>query len=83
MHTLRRVRRPLGLSSMGLMVCSLLVLGMTSCQSPHEPQRRLEPHVDPGWPKGNNFFTQVSYETVKAPLPTTRARSTSTTTSFA
>ena len=70
MHTLRRVRHPLGLSSMGLMVCSLLVLGVTSCQSPHEPQRRLEPHVDPGWPKGNNFFTQVSYQTAKAPLPT-------------
>ena len=71
MHTLRRVRRPLRNPSIGLVICGLLALGIASCQSSHEPQRRLEPYVDPGRPKPNNFFTQVSYETCKAPMPTT------------
>jgi DmsE family decaheme c-type cytochrome len=41
-----------------------------SCQSPHESTRRTEPNLDPGWPRGNPFFTQVSYQEVKGTLPT-------------
>ena len=29
-----------------------------------------EPNLDPGFPRPNNFFTQVSYQQVKAALPT-------------
>jgi DmsE family decaheme c-type cytochrome len=29
----------------------------------------MEPNVDPGWPKANNFFTQVSYQEVRVALP--------------
>ena len=54
----------------GLVLLACLPLGSTSCNSPHQPARRTDVSQDAGWPKGNNFFTQVSYQTVKADLPT-------------
>ena len=36
----------------------------------HEATRRTEPNLDPGFPRGNNFFTQVSYQEVKGAVPT-------------
>jgi len=52
------------------MVLGTLVLAATSCRSPHEPTaRRTDPDLEPGWPRGNNFFHQVSYQAVKADVP--------------
>lgn len=57
-------------STFGLVVAGLLCLGLASCQSPHEPTHRAEPNIDPGAPRGNRMFTQVSYQEVRAALPT-------------
>ena len=52
------------------LVVSLLLTVMVSCRSPHQSTRRAEPNLDAGWPRGNPFFTQVSYQQVKATVPT-------------
>jgi DmsE family decaheme c-type cytochrome len=64
------IKSPVRLCSIGLVVTGLLMLGMASCQSPHQPERRAETNLDPGSPRGNPLFTQVSYQAVKAALPT-------------
>ncbi len=54
----------------GLLIIGLGILTNTSCRSTsHQVTRRTEPNLDPGWPRGNNFFTQVSYQQVKGQLP--------------
>jgi len=65
-----RIKSPLTIPNLGLLLMGLLLLGIASCQSPHQPTRRTETNLDPGWPKGNNFFTQVSYQAVGAAMPT-------------
>jgi DmsE family decaheme c-type cytochrome len=49
-------------------VCLLVTVGV-SCRAPHPSTPRAEPNLDPGWPRGNPFFTQVSYQQVKSVLP--------------
>jgi DmsE family decaheme c-type cytochrome len=53
-----------------VLVLSLLLTVAVSCRSPHETTRRTEPNLDPGWPRANPFFTQVSYQQVKGVVPT-------------
>ena len=54
----------------GLLLLGLVALASTSCKSTqHEVTRRTEPNLDPGWPRGNNFFHQVSYQEVKGQIP--------------
>ena len=52
----------------------LLALGFASCKSSNQPAQRTEsrttPNLDPGWPKANAFYQQVSYQAVKAEVPT-------------
>ncbi len=48
----------------------LLVTAAVSCRAPHECTRRTEPNLDPGFPRPNNFFTQVCYQEVKGTVPT-------------
>lgn len=58
------------LSSAGLIAAGIVALGMTACNSPHQPERRTETYLGPGWPKGDNAFQQVSYaRVVRADLP--------------
>ena len=53
-----------------VLVVGLLLTVAASCRSPHQSAARTEPNLDPGWPRGNPFFTQVSYQEVKGTLPT-------------
>jgi hypothetical protein len=58
----------------GSVITKILVLGLalvagSSCRAPHKVTQRTESNLDPGWPKGNNFFTQVSYQQVKGQAP--------------
>jgi DmsE family decaheme c-type cytochrome len=52
------------------MAVGLLLAGVTACQTSHAPERRTDPNLDPGWPKADNFFHQVSYNPVRGTLPT-------------
>ena len=62
---------------MTLVLLGLLSLGFASCQSSHNPTcrseapppRRAETNIDPGWPRGNNAFHQVSYQAVRGSVP--------------
>jgi len=65
----RRMDRPMPLSSVGLVVLGILVLGMASCQSPHRPTRRMDPDLTEGWPRGDNFFHQVTLTSLQVPAP--------------
>jgi DmsE family decaheme c-type cytochrome len=51
----------------------LLALGFVSCKTQNQPtqrtERRTDPNLDPGWPKGNAFYQQVCYQAVKAKIP--------------
>jgi DmsE family decaheme c-type cytochrome len=69
MHIARRLRAPMQLSGMGLVLLAVLFLGITSCNSPHRPTRRTAVNLDPGWPRGNNFFHQASYPKLQATIP--------------
>lgn len=69
MRTFKRFQRPLGIPVLGLAALAMVTLGFTSCQSPHRPERRTEVNLDPGFPRGDNFFTAVSYATVKGTIP--------------
>ena len=69
MQFTRRVKGPVLLRTAGLVIVGLLLLGMTSCNSSYQPVRRTEPHLEPGWPRGNDFFHQASYGEVRATLP--------------
>ena len=64
------IKSPRRVSTAGLLLVGLLSLAIASCRSPHEPTRRTDPNLDPGWPQGNRFFHQVSYQAVSAQLPT-------------
>ena len=63
---------------MSLVLLGLLTLGFASCRSSHDPSCRSEappPHraetnIDPGWPRANNSFRQVSYTAVHGSIPT-------------
>jgi DmsE family decaheme c-type cytochrome len=56
-----------------VVLAGLLAFGFASCKSQNQPtqrtERSTEPNLDPGWPKGNAFFQQVSYQVVKSTLP--------------
>jgi len=67
--TVYRRSRSIGPVVFGILLLSLATLASTSCKSPHQVTRRTEPNLDPGWPRGNNFFTQVSYQQVKGQVP--------------
>jgi DmsE family decaheme c-type cytochrome len=62
-------KRSFGPFVFGILLLSLATLTGTSCKSPHDVARRTEPNLDPGPPRGNNFFTQVSYQQVKGQVP--------------
>jgi DmsE family decaheme c-type cytochrome len=68
-RTITQSKVPMWVSTLGPVVLGLFFLGMTSCQSPHEPTRRTEPNLNPGWPQPNNFFTQVCYQEVRSSVP--------------
>ena len=52
-----------------VLIVGLLLTVAISCRSSQETARRTEPNLDPGWPRANNFFTQVSYQQVKGEVP--------------
>ncbi len=62
---------------MTLVLLGVMSLGLASCQSSHNPTCRSEappPHraetnIDPGWPRANNAFRQVSYTEVRGTVP--------------
>jgi DmsE family decaheme c-type cytochrome len=62
---------------MTLVVLGVMSLGLASCQSSHNPAcrseapppRRAETNIDPGWPRGDNGFHQVSYQEVRGKVP--------------
>ena len=69
MFTVNRRKRSIGPIVFGIMLLSFAALVCTSCTSPHQVTRRTEPNLDPGPPRGNNFFQQVSYQQVKGEVP--------------
>lgn len=69
MRSIQCGKRPLWVSSTGVVLLGILLLGMASCQSPHSPERRTAVNLDPGWPKGNNFFQQASLGRVQGAAP--------------
>ncbi len=69
MFTVNPRKRSIGPIVFGMFLLSLAALACTSCKSPHQVTRRTEPNLDPGWPRGNNFFQQVSYQQVKGQVP--------------
>ncbi len=69
MHVVRRLKRPVRLSSVGLVILALLFLGIASCTSSHRPTRRAETNLDPGFPKGNDFFNQKNYGRLQVAVP--------------
>ena len=70
MRTLRGFKGPNRLSSLGLVVLAVfVVIGMTSCRSSYRPTRRMEPKLEEGWPRGDNFFYEASYGKVQAAPP--------------
>lgn len=69
-RTFAHLKHPVGASVLAMICMGFLLPGMTSCKSPHEVTRRAETNLDPGWPRGNNLFHQVSYQAVGAKLPT-------------
>jgi len=68
-RALTHPRRPRRVSAVGLLLVGLLLAGIPACRSPHEPTRRTDPALEPGWPQGNRFFHQVSYQSVSAQVP--------------
>jgi DmsE family decaheme c-type cytochrome len=67
---IRRFKSPAQFSSLGLVVLGILALGIASCTAPYRPTRRTETNLDPGWPRGNDFFSQASYSRLQVPAPT-------------
>ena len=70
MGIIKRFHRPIRLSSVGLAGIAALLLTAASCNSPHQPTRRAEANLDPGWPQANQAFKQVCYTEVQGALPT-------------
>lgn len=69
MHFSRQAKGPVQRSTIGLIVLGLLFFGTTGCRSSYRPTRRTETTLQEGWPRGNNFFTQVSYAEIRTTLP--------------
>lgn len=69
MRTIRRFQNPIQLSFLGLAAVALIALGFASCSSSRRPTRRTETNLEPGWPKANNFFHQVSYRETRGTVP--------------
>ncbi len=69
MATIRRVKGPLRLSAVALALLGVLVLGITSCRSPHEPTRRTEVSLEPGWPQADKFFHEAELGKLQVALP--------------
>lgn len=69
MRVIRGFKSPVQFCSLGLVVLAVLLLGITSCTSSSRPTRRTTTNLDPGWPRGNNFFQEVSYGKVQVPVP--------------
>ncbi len=61
---------PWTLRLLGLAIAGLLLAAVGACQSSHAPSRRTEARIEPGWPRGDNFFHQVSYQPVRGQIPT-------------
>jgi DmsE family decaheme c-type cytochrome len=63
---------------MTLLFLGVMSLGLASCQSSHNPTcrseapppRRAETNIDPGWPRADNAYRQVSYQEVRGSVPT-------------
>ena len=66
----KRGTAPSWLSLLAVLGLAALLVAAVSCQAPDASTRRTEPNLDPGFPRPNNFFTQVSYQQVKGTLPT-------------
>lgn len=68
-----RIIRQLAPSRIGpglrLAAAGLLLIGLPSCQSSHQPSIRTEANLDPGWPRPNPVFQQVSCDPVKGEIP--------------
>lgn len=69
MKIIRRVKGPIQLSTIGLMVLAFLALGIASCKAPYRETRRTETNLDPGWPRGDDFFHQSSYGRLQVAAP--------------
>ena len=52
-----------------LCVTALLCLTFASCSSPRSEPRRTETELEPGWPKPNSKFQQVSLPAIRAAVP--------------
>jgi len=53
-----------------LAVLGVLFLGITSCRTSYRPpSRRGSTELEPGWPKGDEFFRQASYSKLQASIP--------------
>ena len=70
MHSLSRFSGPVCSSSTGLTILAFLLLGIASCKSSDSPTRRTEANLDPGFPRANNFFQEVSYRKLQVERPT-------------
>ena len=69
MQTIRRLMSPVSLSACGLVLLGLFSVGMTSCRYPSTDAAPVEPQLDPGWPKGNDFFHEAAYGTAPVAIP--------------
>jgi DmsE family decaheme c-type cytochrome len=54
---------------MAVLAGCFLATSAVSCRGPHETVGRTQPNLDPGFPRPNNFFTQVCYNEVKGTVP--------------
>ncbi len=69
MKIIKCFKGPTQLSSIGLVVLALLTVGIASCSAPYRATRRTEANLDPGWPRGDDFFHQTSYRTLQVAVP--------------
>ena len=60
MHVLSRFWRTTEASRLGLLALGLLAVAITSCNSAYGPPRQVEANLDPGWPKGNELWSETS-----------------------
>ena len=70
MRSFTHLKHPTGASILGFTLIGFLSLAIASCKSPNEGTRRTETNLDPGWPRGEKLFHQVSYESVGTKIPT-------------
>jgi DmsE family decaheme c-type cytochrome len=49
----------------------MLSLSIASCGFRGRDARRMEPHLEPGWPKPNNAFQEASFGVLRVAMPTT------------